>query len=247
MLMLNHITKKYKDKTALYNVSLELDCGIYGLLGPNGAGKSTLMNIVTGSIKPTEGSVHWDGADIRKLGESFRSLIGYAPQQQGLYNSFSGRRFLSYMAALKGIPKKEVYGEIQRVLSYVNMQDAADRAIGGYSGGMKQRILIAQAILGNPKLIVLDEPTAGLDPKERVRIREQIKTLAGDKIILVSTHVVSDIAPIAKEILLIRSGNIIDRDTVENLCQKYGKSRNLEEVYMHIFGEEECYASTDSL
>lgn len=247
MLMLNHITKKYKDKTALYDVSLELDCGIYGLLGPNGAGKSTLMNIITGSIKPTEGSVHWDGADIRKLGESFRSLIGYAPQQQGLYNSFSGRRFLSYMAALKGIPKKEVHGEIQRVLSYVNMQEAADRAIGGYSGGMKQRILIAQAILGHPKLIVLDEPTAGLDPKERVRIREQIKTLAGDKIILVSTHVVSDIAPIAKEILLIRSGNIIDRDTVENLCQKYGKSRNLEEVYMHIFGEEECYASTDSL
>ena len=165
MLMLNHITKKYKDKTALYDVSLELDCGIYGLLGPNGAGKSTLMNIITGSIKPTEGSVHWDGADIRKLGESFRSLIGYAPQQQGLYNSFSGRRFLSYMAALKGIPKKEVHGEIQRVLSYVNMQEAADRAIGGYSGGMKQRILIAQAILGHPKLIVLDEPTAGLDPK----------------------------------------------------------------------------------
>lgn len=247
MLTLNHITKKYKDKTALDGISLELDCGIYGLLGPNGAGKSTLMNIITGNIKPTDGEVLWDGSDIRTLGASFRSLIGYAPQQQGLYNSFSGRRFLSYMGALKNIPKKEVQNEIERVLSYVNMQEAADRAIGGYSGGMKQRILIAQAILGDPKLIVLDEPTAGLDPKERVRVREQIKALAGDKIILVSTHVVSDIAPIAKEILLIRAGSIIDRDTVEALCRKYGESRDLEEVYMHIFGEEECHATADSI
>ena len=243
MLTLKHITKKFKDKTALNDVSLELDPGIYGLLGPNGAGKSTLMNIITGNIRPTEGKVLWDGADIRELGGRFRSLIGYAPQQQGLYNSFSGRRFLSYMAALKGIPKKEVSSEIERVLSDVNLQEAADRAVGGYSGGMKQRILIAQAILGEPKLIVLDEPTAGLAPKERVRIREQIKELSGDKIILVSTHVVSDITPIAKEILLIRSGNVIDRDTVESLCRKYGESRDLEEVYMHIFGEEEHHAA----
>ena len=247
MLTLNGITKKYKDKIALSDVSLELDCGIYGLLGPNGAGKSTLMNIITGNIKPTEGKVFWDGTDICRLGWEFRSLIGYAPQQQGLYNSFSGRRFLSYMAALKGISKKDAGDEIDRVLSYVNMQDAADRAIGGYSGGMKQRILIAQAILGCPKLIVLDEPTAGLDPKERVRVREQIKALSGDKIILVSTHVVSDIAPIAGEILLIRDGNIIDRGGVEELCQKYGESKDLEEVYMHIFGEEECDVEADSL
>ncbi|MCM1190405.1 MAG: ATP-binding cassette domain-containing protein [bacterium] len=247
MLALNHITKKYKDKTALDDVSLEMDCGIYGLLGPNGAGKSTLMNIITGNLKPTEGEVLWNGSDIRTLGADFRSLIGYAPQQQGLYNSFSGRRFLSYMAALKGIPKKEVQKEIERALSYVNMQKAADERIGGYSGGMKQRILIAQAILGEPRLIVLDEPTAGLDPKERVRVREQIKALAGDKIILVSTHVVSDIAPIAKEILLIRSGGILDRGTVEELCRKYGESRGLEEVYLYLFGEEERHAAADSL
>ncbi|MDE6233057.1 MAG: ATP-binding cassette domain-containing protein [Lachnospiraceae bacterium] len=247
MLTLNHITKKYKNKTALSDISLELDCGIYGLLGPNGAGKSTLMNIITGNIKPTEGKVLWDGVDIYQLGKCFRSLIGYAPQQQGLYNSFSGRRFLSYMAALKGISRKEVRSEIERVLSYVNMQDSADRAIGSYSGGMKQRILIAQAIMGSPRLIVLDEPTAGLDPKERVRVREQIKALAGDTIILVSTHVVSDIAPIAKEILMIRSGSIFDRDTVEELCRKYGESSDLEEVYMHIFGEEGYYAASDSI
>lgn len=131
MLTLNGITKRYKDKTALSDVSLELDCGIYGLLGPNGAGKSTLMNIITGNIRPTEGKVLWDGTDICRLGGQFRSLIGYAPQQQGLYDSFSGRRFLSYMAALKGIAKKDVRDEIDRVLSYVNMQEAADRAIGG--------------------------------------------------------------------------------------------------------------------
>lgn len=247
MLTLDHITKTYKDKNALADVALQLEQGIYGLLGPNGAGKSTLMNIITGNIRPTEGRVLWDGADIRDLGGRFRSLIGYAPQQQGLYNSFSGRRFLSYIAALKGIPKKEVRGEIERVLSYVNMQEAADRAIGGYSGGMKQRILIAQAILGEPKLIVLDEPTAGLDPKERVRVREQIKALAGDKIILVSTHVVSDIAPVADEILLLRRGSLVDRDTVDALCRKYGESRDLEQVYMHIFGEEESHAAVDSL
>lgn len=247
MLSLQHITKKYKDKTALEDVSMELDHGIYGLLGPNGAGKSTLINIITGNIKPTEGRVLWDGVDIRELGGGFRSLIGYAPQQQGLYSSFSGRRFLSYMATLKGIPKKEVRSEIKRVLAYVNMQEAADRAIGGYSGGMKQRILIAQAILGDPKLIVLDEPTAGLDPKERVRVRERIKALAGDKLILVSTHVVSDIEPVADEILLLRSGNLADRGTVESLCLKYGESRDLEQVYMHIFGEEERHDTVDSL
>ena len=180
MLCLNNIAKKYKDKIALEHVSLELDNGIYGLLGPNGAGKSTLMNIITGNIKPSDGQVLWDGHDIKILGSKYRSIIGYAPQQQGLYNTFTGKRFLSYMATLKGIPKKDMSREIDRVLEYVNMTEDADRAIGTYSGGMKQRILIAQAVLGNPKLIVLDEPTVGLDPKERVRIRERISELAGE-------------------------------------------------------------------
>lgn len=239
LLTLNSITKKYKEKTALQNISFELGCGIYGLIGPNGAGKSTLMNIITGNIRADEGSIFWNKEDIYKLGGRFRSVIGYAPQQQGLYDTFTGRRFLSYMAALKGIARRDAKGEIERVLSYVNMQEAVDSAIGTYSGGMKQRILIAQAVLGNPKLIVLDEPTAGLDPKERVRIREQIKELSGDKIIIVSTHVVSDIAPIADEIIMIHRGNITDRGTIENLCHKYEDSKDLEEVYMHIFGMED--------
>lgn len=247
MLELDQITKKYKEKLALDEVSLTLDNGIYGLLGPNGAGKSTLMNIITGNIKPSSGQVRWDGEKINKMGGEYRSLLGYAPQQQGLYHTFTGRRFLSYMATLKEISKKEMEKEIHRVLSYVNMEEAANCTIGTYSGGMKQRILIAQAILGDPKLIVLDEPTAGLDPKERVRIRERIEALSGDKIILVSTHVVSDIEPIAKEIILLKAGNIVDRNTVEKLCQKYGKAKDLEEVYMQIFGEEESHAEINTL
>ena len=243
VLELCDVSKKYRDKEALSRVSIALDSGIYGLLGPNGAGKSTLMNIVTGNIRPTGGRVLWEGKEIRELGGKFRSLIGYAPQQQGLYDAFSGRRFLSYMGTLKGIPTKELRAEIGRVLAYVNMEEAADRVIGTYSGGMKQRILIAQAILGTPKLVVLDEPTAGLDPRERVRVRELIRALSGDRTIIVSTHVVSDIAPIAKEILLLRAGKLIDRGTVEALCAKYKGSRDLEEVYMRIFGEEETNVS----
>lgn len=245
MLELQNVSKRYKEKLALDDVSLSLGKGIYGLLGPNGAGKSTLMNIITGNILQSAGTVLWDKKEIRSLGASYRSLIGYAPQQQGLYDTFTGRRFLSYMATLKGIPHKEMPAEIDRVLTYVNLHDAADRPIGTYSGGMKQRILIAQAVLGDPKLIILDEPTAGLDPKERVRIREKIKAIAGDKIILVSTHVVSDIETIAKEIILLKSGKIIDRDTVETLCQRYDDAANLEEVYMHLFGEDERHDATD--
>lgn len=241
MLELRNISKRYKDKRVLDNVSLELDNGIYGLLGPNGAGKSTLMNIITGNIKADSGQVLWKGKSIKALGSDYRSTIGYAPQQQGLYDTFTGRRFLAYMATLKGISKREIPKEIDRVLSYVNMKEVADNTIGTYSGGMKQRILIAQAILGNPKFIILDEPTASLDPKERVRIREKISDLSGDKIILVSTHVVSDIEPIAKEIILIESGNIVARDTVKELCTKYGSINGLEELYMQIFGEDKYY------
>lgn len=238
MLELCDITKKYKSVTALEHISLTLSKGIYGLLGPNGAGKSTMMNLITGNLRPDGGCIRWNGMDIRTLGADYRSILGYAPQQQGLYDTFSGRRFLSYMAALKGISKKELPEELARVLAYVNLEPAADRPMGTYSGGMKQRILIAQAIMGSPKLIVLDEPTAGLDPRERVRIRERIRELAGDKIILVSTHVVSDIEPIADEILLLKSGALVDRGTVGALIAKYEGSQNLEDVYMRIYGDE---------
>ena len=237
MLKLCNVSKKYKEKTALNHVSLTLHTGIYGLLGPNGAGKSTMMNIITGNLRPDDGHVTWKDQDIRTLGPDYRAVLGYAPQQQGLYDSFTGRRFLSYMAALKGISKKEMPGELARVLACVNMEEAADQAIDAYSGGMKQRLLIAQAIMGSPELIVLDEPTAGLDPKERVRIRENIKALAGGKTILVSTHVVSDIEPIADEIIMIRSGSIIDQGTVAGLMVKYEGCNGLEDIYMRVYEE----------
>lgn len=237
MLELCDVTKKYREVTALEHVSLTLQYGIYGLLGPNGAGKSTMMNLITGTLRPDGGNIRWNGTDIRSLGAGYRSVLGYAPQQQGLYDTFTGRRFLSYMAALKGMSKKELPEELARVLAYVNLEAAADRPIGTYSGGMKQRILIAQAIMGNPKLIVLDEPTAGLDPKERVRIRERIKDLAGDKVILVSTHVVSDIEPIASEVLLLKSGKLVDRGAVCALTVRHEGAKNLEDVYMRVYGD----------
>lgn len=238
-LQLEQISKSYENHLALHDISFTLKEGIYGLLGPNGAGKSTFMNVITGNLRPTAGTILWNGRDIQTLGAAYRSVIGYAPQQQGLYDTFTGRRFLSYMAALKGIPTKKMVAEIQRVLHYVNLLDVANHPIGTYSGGMKQRLLIAQALLGDPKLIILDEPTAGLDPKERVRIREKIQAISGNKIILVSTHVVSDIESIATEILLLKSGSIVDHGSVQSLCKRYGNTADLEEVYLHIFGEEE--------
>ncbi len=247
MLEISQITKRYKDKLALDQVSLALEPGVYGLLGPNGAGKSTLMNIISGNLRPTGGQVRWEGKEIKALGAAYRSILGYAPQQQGMYEHFSGMRFLSYMAALKGIPGKEQPAELERVLRFVNLWDERKRPVSAYSGGMKQRVLIAQAVLGNPRCVILDEPTAGLDPRERVRIREQIRALSGDRIILVSTHVVSDIEPIAAEILLLKAGRLVDRGSVEALCGKYGGAKGLEEVYLQIFGEEERHVSSDGL
>ncbi len=237
MLELYDISKRYRDKLALTDIFLELDVGVYGLLGPNGAGKSTLMNIITGNLRPTGGRVLWNGTEIDALGAQYRALLGYAPQQQGMYDAFSGRRFLSYMATLKGIPGREQPEEIGRVLKRVNMTAEAGRPIGTYSGGMKQRLLIAQAILGDPKLIILDEPTAGLDPRERVRIRELISELSENRTVLVSTHVVSDIETIADEIILLKSGEIVDCGSVEELCEIHGAA-SLEDVYMRLFGEE---------
>ena len=239
MLEIKNITKKYGDKTALENVSMTLTEGVYGLLGPNGAGKSTLMNIITDNLKADSGEVSWNGLGIERLKKEYRKILGYAPQQQGLYETFTGNRFLSYMGTLKEIPKNEIKNEIQRVTNYVNLAQVIHKPIGTNSGGMKQRLLIAQAMMGNPKLIIMDELTAGLDPKERVRIREKISQLAEGKIIMIATHVVSDIESIAKEIVVIKEGHMIDKDSVVSLCRKYGNAENLEQVYMNIFGNEE--------
>lgn len=238
MLELKSVSKKYGDKFALQGISLSLSEGIYGILGPNGAGKSTLMNIITENLSPDTGEVLWNGKQIKEMGAAYRAILGYAPQQQGLYDTFTGRRFLSYMGALKGIPKEKIKGEIEEAANSVNLLEKMDLPIGTYSGGMKQRLLIAQAIMGDPKLLILDEPTAGLDPKERVNIREKIKALSEGKIILMATHVVSDIQSIAKEIIMLKSGQIAAKDSVDALCAKFEGASDLETVYMTVFGEE---------
>ena len=227
--------KKVKKKQALDGVDLSLGPGLYGLLGPNGAGKSTLIHIITGSLPTDSGQVLWNGKPARGL--EFRRILGYMPQQQGLYDSYTGRRFLAYMAALKEIPSKMVPSEVDRVAGAANLTEQLDKRLGAYSGGMKQRLLLASALLGDPKLLILDEPTAGLDPKERVRLRQLLASMSADRIILVATHVVSDVESVATKVILLREGKVVDAAPVTQLVEQYAPGKGLEEVYLSVFGE----------
>lgn len=208
-LQLSELTKKYKDKLALDHITFSFTSGIYGLLGPNGAGKSTMMNLITDNISPTSGRILIDDRNIKDIDKEYRKLLGYMPQQQNFYPELTLLRFMYFIASLKGLNKHEAKRDIEYYLKMVNLYDVREKRIGTFSGGMRQRALIAQALIGNPKILILDEPTAGLDPKERIRIRNLISEVSRDKIVIIATHVVADVEFIAKEIIMLNSGVIL--------------------------------------
>ena len=218
-LRFENVTKSYGSNLALDRFTATLEPGIYALLGPNGSGKSTLMNILTDNLAADSGRILFDGVDIRKLGVRFRERIGFMPQYPGLYPHYTVERFLWYMAALKGMPKESAAQQIPDVLRAVALDDVPDRRIGALSGGMKQRLALAQAVLGDPEILVLDEPTAGLDPKQRIVIRNYISKIAFDKIVLIATHLVSDVELIARDVILLKKGVIVDNAPPHRLLE----------------------------
>ena len=236
-LKIRRLTKKYGEKVALKNFSYTFEPGIYGILGANGAGTSTLMNLITDNVERTDGAIYWNGKEILRMKADFRRLVGYMPQQQGMYPDYSARDFLHYMAAVKELPRKESRTQIEELLEVVNLIDDAHKRLGGFSGGMRQRLLLAQALLGDPKILILDEPTAGLDPKERLRLRQYISDLARDKIVFLTTHIVSDIESIANDVLLMKQGELVAHGTPEALIGSIGGG-NLEDVYLAYLGVE---------
>ena len=242
-LKIENLTKKYGNFIALNDVSVTFSSGIYGLLGPNGAGNSTLIKLSSDNIPRTTGKILWDGTEILELGEKYRDVLGYMPQQQGFYEDFSVEAFLLYMAKIKGLKKCEARKQIQNLLEYLNLEKKKKERIGTLSGGMKQRVLLAQAMLNDPKILILDEPTAGVDPQERINIRNIISRIAEDRIVIIATHIVSDIEAIAKDIILLKNGSIIKNCSPQKLVNELEKDvaemevavdeiPNLEEKYI---------------
>jgi len=220
-LLIESVSKRYKgsDFYALRDLCLDIGPGILGLLGPNGAGKSTLMRIIATITKPTHGTVRWNGIDIAQQPDELRTVLGYLPQDFGVYPNLNADEFLQYMAAIKGVDSKAAKERIEDLLAFVNLLEARKRPLGDYSGGMKQRIGIAQALLNDPRILIVDEPTVGLDTEGRVRFRHLLAELAGDRVVILSTHIVSDVEATANDIAIINQGHLLVRSSPEELLQ----------------------------
>lgn len=227
--------KRFRDKTAVKKTDLCLESGVYGLLGENGAGKTTLMRMICGVLKPTGGRIRCDGIEIGQLGRAYRRLLGYLPQDFGYYGEFSARRFLRYMAALKAMPQDRAERRIDEMLDLVDLAPFQKQKLKTFSGGMLRRIGIAQALLNDPEILILDEPTAGLDPRERVRFRNIISSLGKERTVVLSTHIVSDVDYIADQIMIMKHGEIAAEGTAQELTRAAGKI-----AWKCVAGEEEA-------
>ena len=216
-LTITDLTKKFGHKTAVNHVDLELTPGIIGLLGPNGAGKTTMIRLLCDLIQPDSGAVLLDGENIRFMGEDYRDILGYLPQKVGYYPWFTAEKYLMYIAALKGLSTEEAAAKTKDLLEQVGLYSERKKRLGAFSGGMLQRVGIAQALLNDPKILILDEPTAGLDPQERIRFRTMIAGLARDRLVILSTHIVTDVEHIATQVVMLRSGKVVAHDTIGHI------------------------------
>ena len=233
-LAVNDLRKDYPRKPrALDGLSITLGPGVLGLLGPNGAGKSTLMRILATVAKPTSGTATWNGTDIVRSPNAIREVLGYLPQDFGVYPNLSAVEFLSYLAAVRGIPASTARRRIDELLVLVNLVEARKRPLSGFSGGMRQRLGIAQALLNDPRLLIVDEPTVGLDPEERVRFRMLLTELSGERIVILSTHIVSDVEAVATDIAIVAEGRLLARGTPQALMADSGQS-SVEGAYLHF-------------
>ncbi|AKL96588.1 ABC-type multidrug transport system, ATpase component [Clostridium aceticum] len=219
MLTIHNVSKNFGSFSALRNINLEFQNGVYGLLAPNGAGKTTLIKMITTLLSPSAGEILYDAQDIFKRGEAYRDILGYLPQQFGYYKNYSPEQYLLYLAALKGIESKLAKEKVKELLKLVALEDVTNKKMKKFSGGMIQRVGIAQAMLNDPKILILDEPTAGLDPKERVRFRNLLTDLSRERIVILSTHIVSDVESIANEIIMIKDKEVLYKDSIRNICK----------------------------
>lgn len=242
MLEIKNLTKKYGDFTAVNQINLTLDTGVYGILGANGAGKSTFLNLITDNIKRTAGEILYDGREILGMGAAYRKKVGYTPQLQGMYEEFTAGQFLRYIGALKGMKHKACKEQTRDLLALVGLDKHAHQKLGTFSGGMRQRILLAAAMLDDPEILILDEPTAGLDPEERIRLRNHIAELSKNRIVLLATHVVSDIECVAEKVILMKKGEVLRFASPTDLMEEIsGKVREYYGTFEEVNALKETY------